>query len=79
MVGEDDNYKFVEYLTDSHGEQKAVLIDNSHLTSAPLDVSKTRLVDTRKWLSNPYSLVGITAMIFVVVSVYTLKKGEKIG
>ena len=79
MVGRDDNYSFIRYLTGHEGEQKGMLVDSSHLTKAPLDVSKTRLINTRGMLSHPYALLGITAMIVVVVSRYTLKKGETIG
>ncbi|MFC2004718.1 DUF4350 domain-containing protein [Chloroflexota bacterium] len=79
MVGRDDNYDFIRYLTRDKGEQGEILVDSSHLTQAPLDVSKTRLINTREALSSPYALVGITAMIFTVVSRYSLKKGEIIG
>ena len=79
MVGRDDNYDFIRYLTRHKGEQKGMLIDSSHLAKTPLDVSKTRLTSAREVLSSPYALVGITAMIFIVVSRYTLKKGETIG
>ncbi len=78
MVGRDDNYDFLRYLTGHEGEQKEILVDRSHLTKAPLDVSKTRLISAREGLSSPHALLGITAMIFVVVSRYTLKKGETI-
>lgn len=78
MVGRDDNYGFIRYLTRSKGEQGELLVDYSHLTKAPLDVSKTRLINAREVLSSPYAVVGITALIFVVVSRYTLKKGETI-
>ncbi|GAI81740.1 unnamed protein product, partial [marine sediment metagenome] len=76
MVGRDDNYNFMKYLTSPNGERVGVLIDNSHLTKTPLDVSKTRLTGVREILSTPYPLLGIVALIFVVVSRYTLKKGE---
>ncbi len=79
MVGRDDNYAFTRYLTSPTGKQESIMIDISHLTRAPLDVSKTRLVGARELLSSPYALLGITAMIFVAVSRYTLKKGENIG
>jgi hypothetical protein len=79
MVGRDDNYGFIRYLTYHKGEQREILIDHSHLTKTPLDVSRTRLISTREALSSPYALVGITVMIFAVVSRYTLKKGEIIG
>ncbi len=79
MIGRDDNYRFIEYLTRYDGEQKEILVDRSHLSKTPLDISKTRLIGARERLSNPYALVGITAVIFITVSRYTLKKGETIG
>ncbi len=79
MVGRDDNYRLMGYLTSHNGKQENILIDRSHLTTTPLDVSKTRLIGVRQMLSSPYALLGIVALIFVVVSRYTLKKGELIG
>ena len=79
MVDRDDNYRFIEYFTGYNDEAKGVLIDRSHLSKTPLDVSKLRLIDTRAILSSPYALVGITAVIFVIVSRYTLPKGESSG
>jgi len=76
MVGRDDNYNFMKYLTTHEGKQKAILVDISHLTKAPLDVSKMRLTGVREILSTPYPLLGIVALVFVIVSRYTLKKGE---
>ena len=81
MVGRDDNRQFISYLISRQGEQKKILIDRSHLIpgKAPLDISRIKLSDTTKILSSPYALVGILAMIFVVVSRHTLKKGGTIG
>jgi hypothetical protein len=80
MVDRDDNYELITYLTGRRGEQQGVFIDRSHLTKTPLDVSKIRLTDTREWLSNPYALLGITALVFVVISRTTVvKKGETLG
>jgi len=79
MVSKDDNYGFVRYLTRHGDKQREVLVDHSHLAEAPLDISRTRLISAREVLSGPYALLGITAMILVVVSIYTLKKGESIG
>jgi len=78
MVGRDDNYDFVRCLIATEGERR-LLIDRSHLTEVPLDVAKTRLAGAREALANPYALIGITAMIFAVVSRYTLWRGETIG
>ncbi len=75
MVGRDDNYAFIDYLMNREGEQKEIRVDSSHLTKAPLDVSKTRLLDTRDVLASPYALLGINALIFVVVSGYLLRRG----
>ena len=79
LLDRDDNYSFIRYLTHYEGEQNRILIDRSHLTKAPLDVSKTRLLGARKVLTNPYALLGITAMIFITVCRYTLRKGEIFG
>jgi len=76
MVGRDDNYNFMKYLTTHKGKQKEVLVDISHLTKTPLDVSKMRLTSVREILSTPYPLLGIVALVFVIVSKYTLRKGE---
>ena len=78
MVGRDDNHSFMRYLTTYKGEQKRILIDTSHLTQTPLDVSKTGLNKVREILSSPYPVLGFVALVFVVVSRYTLKKGETI-
>jgi len=79
MVGKDDNYDFVRYLIHHKGEREGIWVDSSHLTKTPLDVSKKRLIDTRGVLTNSYALLGITAIIFIIVSRYTLKKGETVG
>ncbi len=80
MVSRYDNYAFITYLTGRRGERQEVFIDRSHLTKTPLDVSKIRLTNTREWLSNPYALLGITALVFVVISRTTVvKKGETLG
>ena len=78
MVGRDDNYAFITYLCRGEDGLKRVLIDRSHLTKTPLDVSKSRLSQAREVIASPPALLGITALIFVVVSRYTLRKGETI-
>jgi hypothetical protein len=75
MVDRDDNYSFISYLIIHGDEQMNALIDRSHLTKAPLDISKMRLRSGREMLSSPYVLVGIIALIFVGVYRYTLWKG----
>ncbi len=79
MLGTDDNYRFMEYLASRNGQKGDILVDHSHLTKAPLDISKTRLISSREALSSPYALLVIVALVFAVVSRYTLRKGEAIG
>jgi hypothetical protein len=79
MVGRDNNYDFIRYLTQYTGEQGRLFVDRSHLIQTPLDISKIRLANAREILSSPYALMGITAIIFVVVSRYTLNKEKSIG
>ena len=79
MLDKDDNYNFIRYLMHYEGEQKRILIDSSHIFKAPLDVSKTKLIKSREMLSNPYSLLGITATVFIIVSGLTFKKGGNRG
>ena len=79
MVDRDNNYRFMRYLTMHQDGQKKILIDESHLSKTPLDVSKTRLYSIREILATPYPLLGAVLLIFISVSRYTLKIGENIG
>ncbi len=78
MVERDDNYSFISELLTYRGEIGTLYFDNSHLSSAPLDISKARLTDTREILSNPYSVVGIMGLMFVGISRFTLRKGDSV-
>jgi hypothetical protein len=75
----DDNLLFLKYLTNHEAGTERILVDSSHLSTAPLDVSKIRLLEIRQMLSNPYAALGILLLVFVAVSVYTLKKGDVLG
>ncbi len=79
VAGRDDNYRFISYLTSHRGKAEAILVDGAHLPKAPLDISKTRLIEVHRVLSSPYGVLGILALVFWVVSRYTLKKGEIFG
>jgi len=77
MVGRDNNYAFMEYLI---GGEKAgqgrLLIDRSHITRAPLELSKTKLERLRNIFSNSYASLGLIAAIFVAVGGYMLKRED---
>jgi len=79
MVDRDNNHSFIRYLTRGAGEQQKILVDSSHIPWSSLELSKTKLNRSRKALSNPYALLGITALIFFTVPGFALKKGENIG
>jgi hypothetical protein len=79
MVVKNDNHRFVNYLTSSKGQPENLLLDRSHLTKSPLDVSRIKVNTARAFFSNPFTLVGILAVIFVIITrytFYTFKKGE---
>lgn len=79
MVGRDNNYDFIKYITSHDGESKQILIDGSHLGKAPLDTAKRMLSDAKKSLSNPYALIGLMAFVFIAVYRYTLWGGKSAG
>ncbi|MBL7166991.1 MAG: DUF4350 domain-containing protein [Dehalococcoidales bacterium] len=75
IVGRDDNYAFIRCLTSRNGQQQSIFFTTSHLPMASLDVSKTRLDTFRPIIASPAGLLGTTALVFIVVSRYALKKG----
>ncbi|MBN2098510.1 MAG: DUF4350 domain-containing protein [Dehalococcoidia bacterium] len=79
LYGKDDNLLFLKYLTGHEAGTERILVDSSHLSTAPLDVSKIRLLEIRQMLSNPYAALGILLLVFLAVSVYMLKKGDVLG
>ncbi len=77
MVRRDDNYSFIKYLIGPELESGQVLIERAHLVKDPRDTSKIGMTNMRKALSMPYPLLGLTAVVFIVVSRYTLKKNQR--
>jgi hypothetical protein len=79
MVNQNDNYQFINYLAEKNGQPVVLQLDNSHLSQAPLDASKTTLVDFRNRLSNPFVLVGFIAIIFALAAFFALRREEIFG
>jgi hypothetical protein len=79
LYQKDDNLLFLKHLTGYEAGTETILVDGSHLSTTPLDVSKIRLLEIRQTLSNPYAVLGILLLVFLAVSVYTLRKGETLG
>jgi len=75
----DDNLAFLKYLTGSEAGTEKVLVDGSHMTTNPLDVSKVRLLEIRQMLKNPYTVLGILLLVFLAVGIFTLRKGDILG
>jgi hypothetical protein len=78
-AGTNDNNAFVNYLMTSDGTPDKVLFDRAHVTKSPLDASKIQLDNVRGVLSNPYMLVGIIALVFVIITWYIYRRGLLIG
>jgi len=66
-------------LTGYEAGTERILVDSSHLSTTPLDVSRIRLLEIRQMLSNPYAVLGILLLVFLAVSVYALRKGDILG
>jgi hypothetical protein len=75
MVERNDNDAFVHYLIFDGNAGAKVLLDRVHLTKAPLDTAKIDLAAVWKIISHPYTLVGITALVFVIITGYIYRKG----
>ncbi len=76
MVGENDNYKFIEYIISLNGEPDDIILDRSHITRTPLDASKIGVEHFREIIASEHVLLGVVALIFILIPAYMFKKGE---
>ncbi len=79
MIEKEDNMVFINSLISSQGQPVRVLLDSSHLEKSTLDNSRDKLSALRRSFSSPFIMLGLIAVVFVIVIVYTLKKGEILG
>jgi hypothetical protein len=77
--GTNDNNAFMNYLITSSGTPAKVFFDRGQVTKSSLDASKIKLNRVRGVLSNPYTLVGIIALVFVIITWYIYRRGLLIG
>jgi hypothetical protein len=77
--GTNDNNAFISYLMNASGAPATVLFDRAQVTKSTLDVSKIKLSTARGVLSNPYTVVGLTALVFVIITWYLYRRGLVIG
>jgi len=76
--GRDNNEAFIKYLITRRGEPGTVTVDASRLLKSPLDIGKERLLDIWTFLSNPFAILVIMAVLFVIIYRYAYRKGEVI-
>ncbi len=78
MLTLDDNLAFVEFMVNGGDAETVVAVDRGHLSDQGLEISKDRLSEARSVLVDPYTQVGIMALIVVTAAVFTLKNEEVI-
>ena len=75
MTGDNNNYEFVPALVNLGVMQPMELVvDTSHLSKSPLDVSKVQLNKVKGWVSQPYPLLAIVTMIFISTAALVLRR-----
>lgn len=79
MLNRYDNANFIEFLVSYGGLERKVFFDESHLVYTTLDISKTITLELREILVQPYPLLGITALIFIVVYRFIFRTGALNG
>jgi len=79
VPGTNDNNAFLTYLINSNGTPDKVLFDRANMPNAPLDIGKLALDNVRRIMSEPYVLLGIIALVFVIITWYTYRRGLLIG
>ena len=79
VPGTNDNNAFITYLINSNGTPDTVLFDRANMPNAPLDMAKIALANLRRIISEPYVLLGIIALVFVIITWYTYRRGLLIG
>jgi hypothetical protein len=79
VPGTNDNNAFLTYLINSNGTPDTVLFDRANMPNAPLDMAKIALANLRRIISEPYVLLGIVGLVFVIITGYTYRRGLLIG
>jgi hypothetical protein len=77
-LGRDNNEEFIRYLMTRRGEPKTVTVDAAHLLKSPLDIGKERLLEAWAFLSSPFAILVMLAVLFAIIYRYTYRKGEAI-
>ena len=79
MLGRGDNAQFMKNLIGPETTSVQILLDTSHLVKKPMDITKTRLNQIKNVLSQPYVVLALILIIFLLTSLYLLRIGGSVG
>jgi hypothetical protein len=79
MQFKDDNMIFIENALEPEIKQEPVLVDTGHMVQDPMELAKIKLNEIENILSQPYVVLGIVSLLFILSSRYMLKIGGSIG
>jgi hypothetical protein len=79
MASEGDNLEFIKKLANSTANGAHIVVDTSHLAESPMDMIKTALFAIKDFLSQPWAILGIVALILTFVPIFMLKNGGSVG
>jgi hypothetical protein len=79
MLGRGDNTQFIKNLIGTDTPSGQILLDTSHLVKKPMDLIKTRLNLIKNVLSQPYVVLVLILIIFLLTSLYMLRIGGSVG
>ncbi|MEK7269304.1 MAG: DUF4350 domain-containing protein [Planctomycetota bacterium] len=79
MVNRADNKAFLQQLISLAGENPYVVVDDSHLPQAPLDILKYSWQGVRARVAVPYSQVLLVGIILVLTLMPVWRKGNEVG
>jgi hypothetical protein len=79
MLGQGDNARFLNNLIGKDVNTGQILLDTSHLVKKPMDFTKTKLVQIKSVLSQPYVVLAVILILFLLTSFYMLKIGGSVG
>ncbi len=79
MLGQGDNARFLNNLIGKDVNTGQILLDTSHLVKKPMDFTKTKLVQIKSVLSQPYVVLAVILILFLLTSFYMLRIGGSVG
>jgi len=78
MLSRGDNSQFLKNLTGADITSGQILLDISHLVKKPMDITKTKLTQIKNILSQPYLVLAVIILLFILTSFYMSRIGGSI-